>query len=102
MNKAILLNAIMDLSRTIDGTVYLTKIGYREFTGNQWNENWGWKAGAEDELRRLSISELRDVYDGISSYKPISGKFIGTDEFVFEMMDELHKAMTESVNINNL
>lgn len=62
MEKAVLVDAIIGSGAglgSIDYCVKMEKIGLAEFCGNQWNEEWGWK---RDELLKLDISELENIY----------------------------------------
>jgi len=59
--KCLLVDAI--IGRGVGGDMAfadnMTKQGYAEFTGNQWNEDWGWKRSA---LETLDLDELDGLY----------------------------------------
>lgn len=59
----------------------MTEKGLAVFTGNQWNEDWGWK---RDALEKLTTEELVKLYDAteadypIPPYVPTPSKYPGT------------------------
>jgi len=75
--------------------VTLTKRGFMEFCGNQWNEDWRWK---RTELERLSEETLNKVYEDPSV---LLGPCPATDHYIpkYESFEDVHLRVEEAITV---
>lgn len=65
LSQELLVNAIIGKGfNSIEATVHYTNLGFAEFTGNSWNEDWEWD---RKELNMLSVEQLKGIYNNLES-----------------------------------
>ena len=60
ISKQMLIHALIGKGfDSCEKAMHYTDLGFAEFTGNSWNEDWEWKI---DELKLLTDEQLYNLY----------------------------------------